>query len=209
VALGVFDGKRIPHDLEGAPLQALLDAGEARTSFKHLALTHAEGKRWILVGLGSRDDFTPERARIAAALVHGRAREAGAAVLCWELPHKLGDAEVEAFVSGTLLAARRPGRYKRRAEDERPGVTALIASDHADRSPAVARAVVLAEAQNRARDLQDRAPNDLTADRAGRAREGARVRSGSRSRSRAARRSSRGGWALSPRSSPARPRSPR
>ena len=162
VALGVFDGKRIPHDLEGAPLQALLDAGEARSSFKHLALTHAAGKRWIVVGLGARDDFTPERARVAAALVHGRAREAGAAVLCWELPHKLADPEVEAFVSGTLLAARRVDRYKRAGEDERPGIAALIASDHADRSTAVARAAVLARAQNRARDLQDRAPNDLT-----------------------------------------------
>ncbi len=162
VALGVFDGKRIPHDLEGAPLQALLDAGEARSSFKHLAHTHAEGKRWIVVGLGKRDDFTPERARIAAAVVHGRAQELGASVLCWELPHKLADPEVEAFVSGTLLAARRIDRYKARGSEERPGLTALIASDHADRADAVARAATLAAAQNRARDLQDRAPNDLT-----------------------------------------------
>ena len=34
------------HDHGGA-LQALLDAGEARTTFKHVAVTHAEGKRWI------------------------------------------------------------------------------------------------------------------------------------------------------------------
>ncbi len=187
VALGVFDAKRIPHDVEGAPLQALLDAGEARSTWKHLALTHAAGKRWIVVGLGSREDFTPERARIAAALVHARAREAGARVLCWELPHKLGDAEVEAFVSGTLLAARRFRRYKSggvqdgagaardgdggqrpssgspgESDDELRELAALIASDHADRAEAVARAVVVARAQNRARDLQDRAPNDLT-----------------------------------------------
>ena len=162
VALGIFDGKAIPHDLEGAPLQALLDAGEARTSYKHLALTHAADKRWILVGLGARDDFTPERARVAAALVHDRAREAGAQTLCWELPHRLTDAEVAGFVEGTLLAARRIDRYKGAAEDERPGLTALIASDHADRSATVARAALVASAQNRARDLQDRAPNDLT-----------------------------------------------
>ncbi len=177
VALGVFAGKRIPHDLDGAPLQALLDAGEARAAFKHLAVTHAAGKRWILVGLGGRDDFTPERARIAAAVVHGRARELGAASLCWELPHRLDDVEVAAFVEGTLLAARRFDRYKAPPEDpeteERPGgPAALIASDHADRSAAVARAVVVAGAQNRARDLQDRAPNDLTPTRlADRARE--------------------------------------
>jgi len=163
VALGVFVGKRIPHDLEGAPLQALLDAGEARAAFKHLAVTHAAGKRWILVGLGDRDDFTPERARIAAAIVHGRARELGAATLCWELPHRLDDAEVAAFVEGTLLAARRFDRYKAADEEQHPdGLTALVASDHADRSATVARATLIAGAQNRARDLQDRAPNDLT-----------------------------------------------
>ena len=161
VALGVFDGKAVPHDLEGAPLQGLLDAGEARTTFKHLAGTHAAGKRWILVGLGSRDDFTPERARVAAALVLGRARELGARTLCWELPHRLGDPEVEAFVSGTLLAARRFTRY-RTTPEEQPGLRALVVSDHADRAVPVARAALLAAAQNRARELQDRAPNDLT-----------------------------------------------
>ena len=162
VALGVFEGKRIPHDLDGAPLQALLDAGEARTTFKHLAVTHAAGKRWVLVGLGSREEFTPERARIAAALEHARARELGSATLCWELPHRLDDAEVEAFVSGTLLAARRFTTYKAAAQEPPAALAGLIASDHADRSDAVARAAVVARAQNRARDLQDRAPNDAT-----------------------------------------------
>ena len=162
VALGVFEGKRIPHDLDGAPLQALLDAGEARPTFKHLAVTHAAGKRWVLVGLGSREEFTPERARIAAALVHARALELGAATLCWELPHRLDDAAVEAFVSGTLLAARRFTTYKAAAQEPPAALAGLIASDHADRSDAVARAGVVARAQNRARDLQDRAPNDAT-----------------------------------------------
>ena len=170
VALGVFAGKRIPHDLEGAPLQALLDAGEARATFEHLALTHAGGKRWILVGLGSREDFTPERARIAAAAVLGRAREVGTVALAWELPHRLEDVEVGAFVEGTLLAARRFERYKTSAGGEEGeseeardrGPASLVVCDHADRSAAVARAATVSRAQNRARDLQDRAPNDLT-----------------------------------------------
>lgn len=162
VALGVFAGKRIPHDLDGAPLQALLDAGEARPAFRHLAVTHAAGKRWVLVGLGERDDFTPERGRIAAALVLRRARELGTRTLCWELPHRLDDAAAGAFVEGTLLAARRFGRYKATEEDDVPGPAALVVSDHDDRTAAVARAATVAEAQNRARDLQDRAPNDLT-----------------------------------------------
>ena len=36
-----------------------------------LALAHAEGKRWLLVGLGERDAFDAERARVAAAVALG------------------------------------------------------------------------------------------------------------------------------------------
>src|SRR3954462_6624783 len=66
IAVGVFEDEGVAHDLEGAPLGALLEAGEARTSFKHLALHRADGRRWLLVGLGSRDRFDAERARVAA-----------------------------------------------------------------------------------------------------------------------------------------------
>src|SRR6478735_4881693 len=85
VALGIFEGEDVAHDLDGAPLQALLDSGEAKRGFKKLALT--EGKRWLLVGLGARERFDGERARIAAATALARAQETGAGTLCWELPH--------------------------------------------------------------------------------------------------------------------------
>ena len=72
----------------GCPIQLgeLLASGEAQRSFKALALTHADGKRWLTVGLGPRKDFTPERARVAAALARERARELSTRVLCWEVP---------------------------------------------------------------------------------------------------------------------------
>src|ERR1700759_3073205 len=91
VAIGVFDGKGVAHDTPGGELQALLDAGEARTAFKHLAVTHAAGQRWIVAGLGDRDRFAAERARVIAALVSARARELATEELCWELPHHSGD----------------------------------------------------------------------------------------------------------------------
>ncbi len=162
VVIGVFEDKNVSHDLEGAPLQALLDAGEARRSFGHLALTHAAGKRWLVVGLGARDAFDAEQARVAAATVVGRARELGARVLCWELPHRLDDAQIEAFVEGTLLGAYRYEAFKAPAEEARPDLERLIVSDHSDRGAPVARAVVVAEAQNRARDLANAPPNALT-----------------------------------------------
>ena len=105
VVIGILDGEGIAHDVEGGALQALLDAGEARAGFRKLALWHAEGVRWLLVGLGARDEFTPERARVAAAVAFGRAKELGAKRLCWEVPHKVTDAHVAALVEGTVMAS--------------------------------------------------------------------------------------------------------
>src|SRR5277367_980004 len=53
VAIGVFEGEQ-PAAGFPAELAQLLDSGEARRSFKALALTHADARRWLLVGLGSR-----------------------------------------------------------------------------------------------------------------------------------------------------------
>src|SRR4051795_5001629 len=83
VAIGVFEDEGVAHDTSGSELQALLDSGEARPALKHLAVAHADGKRWLLVGLGPRDAFDAERARAAAAVAHRRAGELGTRALCW------------------------------------------------------------------------------------------------------------------------------
>jgi leucyl aminopeptidase len=166
IALGIFDGEDVASALPPAPLRALLDSGEARHSFRHVAVTHVDGRRVILVGLGARDEFDPERARVAAAVAHRRAREGGATTVCWEAPPGTGDEIAEGLVQGTLLAAYRFDRY-RRSEDEDDGepggrLSRLIVSSPGDLDGPVARARVLATAQNRARDLGNRPPNDLT-----------------------------------------------
>jgi leucyl aminopeptidase len=162
VAVGVFEDEGIPHDLDGAPLTALLDSGEAKRTFKHLALHHGEGKRWLLAGLGRRDAFDLERARVAAAIVHGRARELGTRELCWELPHHVSDDVAAALVEGTILAGYRFDRYKARADDEPPALKAIVVSAHHDVADAVQRGAVGARAQNLARELEDTPANDLT-----------------------------------------------
>jgi leucyl aminopeptidase len=163
IAVGVFDDEGVAHDLEGAPLGALLEAGEARTTFKHLALHHADGRRWLLVGLGARDHFDAERARVAAAAVVGRARELGAGTLCWELPHHVSDDVAAGLVEGTILAGYRFDRYRARPEDDPPReLDEVIVSAHHDVTDAVHRGAVGADAQNFARELQDTPANDLT-----------------------------------------------
>src|ERR1700685_3697098 len=111
VALGVFEDTQPP---EQAPkeLAQLLSSGEARTSFKALALAHAEGRRWLLVGLGPRGGFTHERARVAAAGVPGRARELSTRALCWLVPEGDDQTVAAALVEGTILSDYRFERFK-------------------------------------------------------------------------------------------------
>jgi leucyl aminopeptidase len=161
IAVGVFEGEDVAHDVPGGALGALLQSGEARRAFKRIAVTHAEGRRFVVVGLGARDEFDGERARVAAAVAHGQARELGASTLCWEVPHHVDDAVVGGLVEGTVLHAYRFDRYKRSTENTR-SVGRLLVSAHHDVSEPVLNAAVIAVAQNRARDLANTPANDLT-----------------------------------------------
>jgi len=160
VVVGVFEGEDVAHDLPGAPLAALLESGEAGRGSKRLAVTHAQGRRIILVGLGARDEFDAEQARTAAAAVHARARELRTKALCWEVPHHVGDEIVSALVEGTVLHAYRFDRYKPKENDH--DVERLVLSAHHDISAPVRTASILAAAQNRARDLGNTPANDLS-----------------------------------------------
>jgi leucyl aminopeptidase len=172
VVLGLFEDAGAPPEAPAAVAE-LLESGEARGTFKALALTHDKGKRWLLVGLGAREDFTPERARVAAAAARTRARELAARTLCWQLPADL-DAELAravaaAIVEGTILSDYRfelhksppPAGEAERRTGERPleGLTLAGAGELQD---AARQAALVAEAVNRARDLQNRPGNDLT-----------------------------------------------
>ena len=161
VVVGVFEGEDVAHDVQDGLLQSLLESGEAKRGFRKLAVTHAEGKRWILLGLGDRDRFDAERARVAAATAQGRAGELGSGVLCWELPHHVDASVTGGLVEGTLLAAYRFTQFKS-STDEDGGIEELVISSHDDVSAPVARATALAEAANRARDLQNTPSNHMT-----------------------------------------------
>ncbi len=160
IAVGVFEGEAIAHDVDGV-LQGLVDAGEARSGLRKVAVAHAGGRRYVLAGLGKRDDFDAERARLAATAVAGRAKELGTRVLCWELPHHV---EAPGFVEGTVLAAYEYRAFKS-ADDNGPQIEELIVSAHHDVAADVERAGVAAEAANAARDLQNAPGNEMTPSR--------------------------------------------
>jgi leucyl aminopeptidase len=160
IAVGVFEDEGIAHDWPDGALTALLDDGEARRARGHLALTHAAGRRYLLVGLGERAAFDGERARVAAAGVEGRARELGTRTLCWEVPHHVGPEVVRGLVEGTVLHAYRFDRYKPKTSHRAPG--GLLVSAHHDVSDVVADAATVTRFVNRARDLANTPANDLT-----------------------------------------------
>src|ERR687896_1544940 len=129
IAVGVFEGERIAHDVDGV-LQAMVDSGEARTDLRKVAVAHAGGRRYVLAGLGKREEFDAERARVAAAAVAGRGRGVGPRRLCWEVPHHV---EAPGFVEGTVLAAYEYRAYKSADDDDRR-IEELVVSAHHDTS---------------------------------------------------------------------------
>ena len=156
--IGLFEGESLP---EG-PLRALSDSGEASGKPKKVAVTHEDGRRVIIAGLGKRDEFDAEKARVAAAVVAGRAGELSAKSLSWAAPD--GEGVAGALVEGTLLALYRFDRFKSSPGDDEPaGIESLeIASEEVDHAAAVERARVVAGAQNAARDLQNLPSNVAT-----------------------------------------------
>ncbi|MBI4898688.1 MAG: leucyl aminopeptidase [Actinobacteria bacterium] len=152
------------------PVAKLVQSGELKATFKRVGVAHAHGVRYIAVGLGKPEDFTAERARVAAAIACGRASELGAKSLSWQLP-EIGDGATTAgaIVEGTLLKAYKFDRFKSKSGetddegDDKNGVESLeIACGEADVAESTAAAAIAAVAVNRARDLQNLPSNVAT-----------------------------------------------
>jgi leucyl aminopeptidase len=120
------------------------------------------GRRVVLAGAGRRADADADSLRDAAAAV---ARLRAAAEIAWVLDDTLPLTPAEqarAVVDGLVLGGYDPGKWKttgeRRALPER---LVLVGGDEAA-AAAARRAERVAAAANRARDLSNRPPNDLT-----------------------------------------------
>src|SRR4051794_22928739 len=103
--VGLFEGESPP----GGVAAQLAESGEAKAGLRKLAVGHEDGTRVIVVGLGKREDFDAEKARIAAAVAAQRARDLGAKSLSWSEP---GEGVAAALVEGTLLGLYRYDVYK-------------------------------------------------------------------------------------------------
>ena len=157
--VGLFEGESPAEP----SVRRLVDLGEAKPALERVALAHEAapggGERRVLVaGLGKRDEFGPEQARVAAAAVAARAKELGAVSLSWAAPENAGVAG--ALVEGTLLRLYAFDRFKSKPDGN--GIEALEIAGPAVDQNEVARAGVAAAAANATRDLQNLPANVAT-----------------------------------------------
>jgi leucyl aminopeptidase len=159
---GLFEGG----SLTDSALQGLVDSGEAKGALKRLCVTHEDApsggrRRVIIAGLGKEDEFTAEKARVAAAAAATRAKELGAESLSWAAPEK--DGAVTGIIQGTLLSLYDFDRFKSSKDDEddsSDGITSLEVVGGDEDETTAAR--VTTAAQNAARDLQNLPSNVCT-----------------------------------------------
>jgi len=174
-AVGLFEGEQ-PDD---PAVRELVEAGEARPAARKVAVTHEEAsdgarRRVIVVGLGKRSEFDPERARVGASVVAKRAGELGSGSLSWGLPAteagEAGDV-AGALVEGTLLSLYRFDRFKSSRDgadredadgDDDRRLESLEVAGVTEVEAEVERGAVAARAQNAARDLQNLPSNVAT-----------------------------------------------
>ena len=165
VALGLFEGDSLPEPLGSTP-----GAGDASSDFKS-SVTVFPGKpeRVVVVGLGARSEFTPERARVAGAVSQAALGKAKGEALGWVLPDA-GDGGPEpgavaaALVEGAALAAFNFDRFKSGSDGEEaaPELKAVEITSTADIGDAVKTGEAIANAGNRARYLQSLPANVAT-----------------------------------------------
>jgi leucyl aminopeptidase len=161
--VGVFEGD----SLTDPSLQRLIELGEAKRGLKKVAVAHEDapggGQRRVLIaGLGEREKFGPEQARVAAASAAARAKELGAVSLSWAAP--AGDGVVAALVEGTLLKLYSFDRFKSQSGEDGStgGVESLEITGEGVSTEEVELGRVAAGAANAARDLQNLPANVAT-----------------------------------------------
>ncbi|HEY6652511.1 MAG TPA: leucyl aminopeptidase [Solirubrobacterales bacterium] len=161
VGVLVFDGDDLPEPLAGAP-----GSEDVKASYKKATLVHpGTPRRALVVGLGARDEFTPERARVAAAIAARTAASMDASTLALKGPDGDDPAAATAMVEGAILASYRFDRFKSKGddEDEDPkGLEEVTLVGDGGLAEAVEAARIGAEAENFARELQDLPSNVVT-----------------------------------------------
>jgi leucyl aminopeptidase len=167
VVLGGEGGRIVDEKLAGK-LGSLRESGEFRNERGEALLLHVEGlqsPRVVLAGVGADPDEDALRTAGAVA-AQALSRIGGTATFMLDdsleipLPR-----QAAALVEGAILGGYSPGAWKTQEPDKRPRAIEKIVIGHFDTQElrdAVDRAALVAERANRARDLANMPPNELT-----------------------------------------------
>jgi leucyl aminopeptidase len=148
VCFGLCEGDELPEELRSAR-----GAADVGGELKKLAMLRPERpERVLVVGLGPRDDLDLERLRVAAALAVRQSRRFRGSSICWSVPAI--DSGEAALVEGTVMAAYRFDRFKSDDEEDEAMLERLTLCGDVQQERADAAGIV-AEAANRARELQN------------------------------------------------------
>jgi leucyl aminopeptidase len=151
----------------GGLLERLAEQGEITGKLKTAPFVHVdeqlEAARLALPGVGAREAVDADALRTAAGALAREVR-GYAHRIAWLLDESLPVPPAEqarAIVDGSLLGSYDPGRWKSSSEPQRLE-TLVIVSDDAAVGETARRAGIVAQWANRARDLANAPPNELT-----------------------------------------------
>jgi leucyl aminopeptidase len=162
------DGAQILDDKLGGRLAKLGESGELRGERGESVLLHLNGEldapRLVTAGVGKREEVDADALRTAGAAAAGALSRVGG-TLVWLLDESLPvplPEQAAALVEGTILGAYSPGRWKSKNDARAPERIVVGHAGDPELQAAVERAAVVAERANRARDLANMPPNELT-----------------------------------------------
>ncbi|WP_337861613.1 leucyl aminopeptidase [Nitrososphaera sp.] len=147
-------------------IKAAIDNKDFRGTFGSSILVYTLGKgpmqKILALGLGKREKFTDEMARICAGKAAQKAKELGTREFSILQFSNLDEGLIEAMTEGIALALYSFDRYKAQDKETQrvEEVTVLINSDSPRFQMIAERASHVAEAVNFARDLGNLPPND-------------------------------------------------
>lgn len=172
LVIGVFEGDQdFPHSkdldsLVSSSIRETLENKEFRGTFGSSIVVYTLGrgpmKKIMLLGLGKREKFTDESARICAGKAARKAQELGIKEFSMLQFPNLDEGLVEAMTEGIALALYSFDKYKEAKEpaSKIEEVTILINSDSLRFQSVVEKANIIVDAVNFARDIGNLPPND-------------------------------------------------
>jgi leucyl aminopeptidase len=162
IVVPVAEGKEPPAGAD-ARVGELIASGEASAQFAETTIVHVDGTRLVIAGLGRRTDADAVRTAVAGAARETR-RVGGtlAYVVNPSLPLS-AELQARAAAEGLVLGTYDPGRWRTSDVDQAKSFERLVLVGGDDSATHTAeRQARIAAWANRARDLSNAPPNELT-----------------------------------------------